>query len=134
MGYQTDFDGKFDLSRVLTVTESNTLKEFADERHEGDGFPGYYCQWVPTKDGLGIEWDGNEKFYDYVEWLEYLIKNYFEPWGIKVNGAIRYQGEEIGDVGRVEVKDNVVKLVELEVTGIVECPECGERFVPGDLS
>lgn len=130
MGYTTDFDGRFELSRALTVPESNELKKFADDRHEGEGYPGYYCQWIPSEDGLGIQWDGNEKFYEYVEWIEYLIKHYFEKWGVKVNGVVRYQGEEIGDVGRIEIKDNVVEEIELDATGVVECPACGHKFRP----
>jgi hypothetical protein len=40
-----------------------------DSSQEPAGQPGLWCQWVPTKDGCGIEWDGGEKFYDWTEWL-----------------------------------------------------------------
>lgn len=119
MGYTTAFDGRLELNKPLTVPDSNQLKEFSEERHESGEVPGYYCQWVPTDDGMGIEWDGSEKFYQYVEWLEYIIKHFLAPKGYELNGAIRYQGEEIGDVGRIEVKKNVVKQVELDATGVV---------------
>lgn len=133
MGYTTDFDGRFNLNKPLTVPDANELKAWAKERHEGDAkYPGYYCQWVPTEDGIGIEWDGGEKFYEYVEWLEYIIKHFLEPKGYVLNGAVRYQGEEIGDVGRIEVKDNQVTQVELDATGVVECPDCGHKFKPGE--
>src|SRR5216117_2712686 len=29
--------------------------------------PGLWCKWIPTADKLGIEWDGEEKFYNYIE-------------------------------------------------------------------
>src|SRR5437588_5601505 len=35
--------------------------------------PNLWCQWVPNDDGTAIVWDGSEKFYDYVPWLEYLV-------------------------------------------------------------
>lgn len=131
MGYQTDFIGEFEFSRELSVSEQKTINDFADADHrDEEGMPGTYCQWITN--GFSLEWDGNEKFYDYVEWLEYLIEHYFSKWGVKLNGIVKYQGEEIGDVGRIEVKDNVVTLVELEVTGEVECPNCGERFKPDE--
>lgn len=37
------------------------------------GQPGLYCQWVPTADTTGIEWDHSEKFYDFTEWLVYIV-------------------------------------------------------------
>ena len=36
--------------------------------------PGLWCQWVPTEDKLHIEWDGGEKFYEYIGWIEYIIE------------------------------------------------------------
>lgn len=71
--------------------------------------PGLWCQWVPTEDLQGIEWDGNEEFYNYVEWLEYIIENFLERWGYKLNGEIFWQGEETGDVGKIIVTDNKVE-------------------------
>lgn len=96
--------------------------------------PGLWCQWVPTEDGnyiewdgsekfynyvvtrdggyhrnLESEWDGGEKFYNYVEWLEYIIRNFLAPKGYVLNGTVQWQGEGIGDVGRIVVKDNVVR-------------------------
>lgn len=70
--------------------------------------PGLYCQWVINDSGE-LEWDGGEKFYAYVEWLEYLITNFFGPWGYKLNGSIHYQGEEHNDRGTIVVEDNRVR-------------------------
>lgn len=132
MGYTTDFDGRFELNKPLTVPDANALKEWAGERHEGVNIPGIWCQWVPTHDGVGIEWDGMEKFYGYVEWLEYIIEHFLGPKGYVLNGVVRYQGEDIEDVGRIEVKDNVVTQTKLDATGVVECPDCGHKFKPGE--
>jgi hypothetical protein len=72
--------------------------------------PGLWCQWVPNKNGTEIEWDGGEKFYDYVDWLMYIIKNFLEPWGYTLNGEVDYQGEEPSDSGVIVVEDNAVNL------------------------
>lgn len=69
--------------------------------------PGLWCQWV-VNDAGELEWSGMEKFYHYVEWLEYLIANFFGPWGYKLNGSIKYQGEERGDHGTIVVDENRV--------------------------
>ncbi len=72
------------------------------------GAPSYYCQWVLSKDCLGLEWDGNEKFDKYTEWLQLLLDRYFTPWGIQVTGSIHYQGDSIGDYGSLSVVDGRV--------------------------
>lgn len=111
MGYTTDFKGDLEFSKELTISQRNTLEEFNEERHEptvGEDYPGYYCQWTSNESGTALEWDGGEKFYSYVEWLNYLIKHFFEPWGIKLNGQIEWRGEEWEDNGLITVTDSKV--------------------------
>jgi hypothetical protein len=70
--------------------------------------PGYWCQWIPSPEGDYIEWDGNEKFYYYQEWLAYIISNFLKPWGIVANGLVEWQGERSDDIGQITVKDNEI--------------------------
>lgn len=113
MGYTTDFEGAFEFSRTLTLEEVNTLNEFAGKRH-GDnarphlGMPGFYCQWVPTDDGKHLEWDGSEKFYQYVDWLKYLDGKFFRKWGVQINGEVFWHGEESDDVGVIKAVDSQI--------------------------
>ena len=72
--------------------------------------PSLWLHWVLNEDGDKLEWNGAEKFYYYIEWLRYLIQHFFEPWGIKLNGKVEWQGEESNDFGMISVKDNVVKI------------------------
>jgi len=137
MGYTTEFKGKIDFDRMLTVPELRELEDMEDYSLQDEQFKKYaetwpesYNQWKPTKDGNALEWNGGEKFYDYTEWLKWLMANYFTPRDIKCNGEMTWQGEEIGDIGKLTVKDNEVVETKLEVTGMVECPNCGERFKP----
>lgn len=67
--------------------------------------PNVYCHWIPSPEGDSIEWNGGEKFYDYEEWLDYLIEHFLEPWGIVANGTVEYQGED-GDEGSIVVENN----------------------------
>lgn len=113
MGYQTDFRGQLDFDKELDHEQVSQLKEFNETRHGGNtqpypGMPGFWCQWVPTEDAKGLEWDGGEKFYEYVEWLEYLIEHFVEPWGLKLNGEIEWRGEEWDDKGTIVVVNNEV--------------------------
>ena len=161
MGYTTDFNGRFNLSRQLTEVEWNYINDFSETRRmkrnveelmetyggrggfpcedetidrtaeeiygvDGayyigedacvvdynkppQGQPGLWCQWVVTEDGTQIEWDCNEKFYNYSEWIEYLIEHFFKPWGVVVNGEVEWDGEERDDVGIIRITDNQVQ-------------------------
>ena len=90
--------------------------------------PGLWCQWVPTEDGWHLEWDGNEKFYNYVEWLEYLIEKILAPKGYVLNGTIDWQGEDFNDRGTITVADNVVTTNLVGRGEVVECPFCERKF------
>lgn len=70
--------------------------------------PGLWCQWVPTDDGSELVWDGGEKFYNYVEWLDYLIDKILAPRGYTINGECQWFGENRDDVGVIIVKNNIV--------------------------
>jgi hypothetical protein len=74
------------------------------------GQPGLWCQWVPTETDDGIEWDGGEKFYNYTEWLEYIIEHFLAPWGYVLNGEVEWFGEDRDDRGMIIVKNNVVTI------------------------
>jgi hypothetical protein len=89
-----------------------------DYNQQPIGQPGLWCQWNPCTDGEEsfIEWDGSEKFYNYVEWIEYLIENFLKPWGYTVNGTVEWQGEERSDMGRIVIKDNEVRTQVAKVT------------------
>jgi hypothetical protein len=164
MGYNTSFQGSFELDRPLTENHSAYLHAFAQTRRmkrdarktaerldplrelaglpvgvdggyfvgaEGaygqefgapdvlessdppEGQPGLWCQWVPNEEGTAIVYDGGEKFYSFVEWIKYLVEHFLEPWGYKVNGSVMWQGEDIGDVGKIFVRNNEVRVVEM---------------------
>jgi len=93
--------------------------------------PGLWCQWVPqTESGESLclsgwsedegpeegavythfGWDGGEKFYNYQEWLAYLLENFLEPWGYRLDGEVTWQGEERSDVGKIVVNNNEVAI------------------------
>ena len=145
MGYTTDFDGEFELDKPLTPTLKTFLDNLNDTRRmarsvEGYGIqgefftgsdkstvldnnrqstsqPGLWCQWIPNHDGTSIEWDEGEKFYNYAEWLVYLIDRVLRPNGYVLNGTVRWRGEDFSDSGELIVEDNV--LTEKPLTGEV---------------
>lgn len=187
MGYTTEFEGGFSLSRTLTEEELNYINKFSETRrmkrdvnklyelhkgehgnpflpydqtygNEGEYFvggndhagqdddesiidynvppgsperekdenfnqywtrkqlailggecqPGLWCQWIVSDEGEALIWDGGEKFYNYIEWLKYLINHFFSNWGVLLNGKMEWYGEDRDDIGLIIVKDNEV--------------------------
>jgi len=93
-------------------SKDDSILEYNDEPSTQHGL---WCQWTPTKDGNGIGWDYGEKFYHYVEWLEYIVENFLKPWGYVLNGSVQWQGEESNDIGEITVEDNEVRVGRGEV-------------------
>jgi hypothetical protein len=84
-------------------------KSVRDSNGPPMGQPGLWCQWVPNYDGTAIEWNEAEKFYNYIEWIEYLVTHFLAPWGYKLNGVVEWRGEEWEDTGKITIKNNKVK-------------------------
>ncbi len=70
--------------------------------------PSLWCQWTIDDEGLHISWDEGEKFYDYIEWMKFIIDEFIKPWGHVANGTITWQGEDSDDYGLLIVENNVV--------------------------
>ena len=98
-GYFVGGGGDFGQGIDASVINSNDAPS---------GQPGLWCQWVPTQDNNGIEWDGGEKFYHYVEWLAYITEHFLMPWGYVLNGEAEWFGEDHSDRGKILVTNNVV--------------------------
>ena len=97
-----DYKGDWDLRNELQKTlNADKIKQ-----------PGLWLQWELNEDGTELAWNGSEKFYNYIEWLQYLIQHFFEPWGIKLNGEIEWVGEDSSDRGKIVVVDNNVEILD----------------------
>ena len=113
MGYSTDFSGSLKLSRKLNFAEAKVWLELAEDRDAFKSQSGIdsYLQWVPSTDLEHLVWDGNEKFYDYIEALKWLLgKLKGKENSIIANGELTWQGESVGDVGIITVVDSEVSL------------------------
>ena len=114
MGYTTEFRGSFKITPPLSEYDRDRIIKEAETRH-GDNFkedpkyPGFWLHWVPNKEGTALGWDGGEKFYNYIGWLKFLINAYFEPGNYKLDGTVKWIGEDkFEDLGIITVKNNIV--------------------------
>ena len=90
--------------------------------------PGLWMQWEIQEDKQTIEWDGNEKFYDYIEWIKYIIDRILAPRGYVLNGEVEWQGEDREDIGTIQVENNKVKVIEGRKAIPTICSKCGNSF------
>lgn len=122
MGTHTDFFGSFEINKQLDVDTLTLLQKLNDTRRmkrkldakfgiDGEFYvednnngivdinrppstqPGLWCQWRPNENGTEIEWDENEKFYNYVEWLQYIVDKILKPRGYFLTGEVEYNGD-----------------------------------------
>jgi len=84
-------------------------EDVLDYNQHPSGQHSLWCPWMPSENGTEIEEDGSEKAYEYEEWLQYIVENFLEPWGYKLNGEVSWSGEDSDDRGTIYVKDNVVE-------------------------
>lgn len=129
MGYTTKFSGSVKLSRPLTLKEAKTFLTWSDDRDSiefGDKEKiSSYLQWVLSKSLDRIGWDGNEKFYDYEKWMQFVC-DWLTEIGVGANGDLTWSGESADDVGVLSVKDNLVSATQGAYSD--------SDFIPIDLS
>ena len=138
VGYQTDFTGILRFTRPMTLLELAYI-----EKQMGfdlpDDLKGYiyphgkphYVQLEVSNDKSGIQWDGNEKFYEAVNAVNFVIDNARrEIPDFGLSGQLEAQGEEIGDHWFLVIgEDGYAKRVDAPKIGDkVTCPNCDHEF------
>jgi hypothetical protein len=114
MGYTTKFDGWLRFNKTPSADALEQWREAINtSTHDRriKGMPSSYCQWEFFKKATSecfLKWDGEEKFYDYINWLDWLLKNIFLPNELSLSGTTLWQGEDVGDVGLITVIDGKV--------------------------
>ncbi len=71
--------------------------------------PTLWCKWCPSDSGKSIVWSGN-KFFGYIEWLEYIIEHFLITWGREVSGMIDIRNDQDTSLGYLKVIHNKVEL------------------------
>lgn len=118
MGYNTDYNGKFEISPVVKVGDFNDINDFVEKRFDSV-HPSFYCDWRIQEDWRNnksyLVHNGSEKSYNQAEWLKLLIETYFRPRGYTLNGEITWEGDDSYDLGKIVVTDNEVKILKAKI-------------------
>lgn len=101
-------DGEFFVEDLENYGQDSCLESIIEYNFPPSTQPSLWCNWELLDDNQTICWNYAEKFYNYVEWIEYLINNLLKPKNYIVNGVVAYQGEDFDDFGTIFVRDNNV--------------------------
>lgn len=70
--------------------------------------PEVFCMWVISNDGSKLELNGSVDVSGFVEWLWYMIDNFFNLWQKTLTGTITWDAENTDDSGYMQVINNDV--------------------------
>ena len=131
MGYSTEIKGELKFTHEVSVPQVKRLNEFFGEDGRGHLDWDYskgeiaYIQWQLTKDLDGIKWDGNEKFYEIVNSVNFIIHNMRKEWlEFGLQGELLCQGEEIEDRWYLKIGEDGFAYRQDCKVKTTKCPEC----------
>ena len=120
--FYADGKGDFGQAHDSTIIDYNTPPKTQ---------PGLWLQWIPISNNK-LAWDECEKFYCYVEWLQYLIDKFFKPNKYILNGSVTFQGETPSDYRTIEVNNNVIDVHGYVISDDIEPNQIPEKHESKD--
>ena len=99
-------EGELYFSGYIDMGQSHT-QDITNYNEPPTSQPGLWCNWRLNEQNNTIEWDEMDKFYDFIEWLVYLV-NILSNRGYILNGQISWEGEDRDDTGTITVENNKV--------------------------
>ncbi len=101
MSYNIDFRGQLDLD--FGKKSKKKVKEIVEEieAHESN--------WAVEENS--VVWNGSDNSENFLDNLKDIIDSILKKYGVTANGLIKWRGEDMGDSGEIEVKDNSFKFI-----------------------
>lgn len=131
MGYNIRRVGYFILSRELSVDEAKDLTRILWGRKRVKGAPDSDSIWDVTEDRKGICGpEDSFKDHDDEEWLTWMI-GYFATKNITMEGRVRWEGEDAGDLGEwcISVEDGRSVLATLAADIVIDRSAFADAFL-----
>lgn len=120
MGYTTKFKGELRFKKQLTVQQlaalSNILGEDSRDHPEWNERNFIDIDLELTKDYTALQWNGAEKSYNMQGQINLIIRLMQQDdndFGLE--GALLAQGEEIGDVYKIAIENNIAVVHEIKI-------------------
>lgn len=87
----------------------DTSSDVIDPGRPPRGQPSSWCTWVPNDAGTRLDWGRGDHFYEYVEWLDYLIRHFMQAWHYRVEGKVAWRGSN-DDEGVISVANDRISV------------------------
>jgi hypothetical protein len=109
MNYYSDF---YSCLKSVGLVD-DTFSHVIDYNKPPETQPGQCCLWMITDEGTKLEHNTDYSLhYDYPVWLKYLIENFFDRWGYKLNGKVCYHyGNTSSNATDIIVTDSIINEV-----------------------
>lgn len=113
-------EGDFYVGDTKDLGQNHT-SDIVDYNNEPSAQHGLWCGWSPNEEGTEL-YAQDGKNYSYIEWLKYIVENFLTPWGYSLTGEVEWSGRQNGDMGKIKVTDNKVKVLRAKVYFVEEEP------------
>ena len=122
MGYVTSFDGHLELNKPL---DEETVKLI--EKYELDCKLSYSLFYASIGNDM-FDFDDTVTYSSsYVKIIRHVMKHILKPKGYVVNGRINWNGVDMDDKGKIDVKDNKVSKAVVSYEIVEDSDEEGDE-------
>ena len=139
MGYSTDFEGELKFKREMKASELAALTKVLSKDRRDIGYKDdsiyengkygtywYHIELELTENFDGIKWNGQEKTYDLVGIVNWLI----DKFNLELEGELIAQGEDSEDRWKLIIQDGrAIKKEWPKIGQKVTCPYCEHDFI-----
>lgn len=101
-------NAEYYFENTTNTTHGTEDESITDYNKPPAGQPGLWCDWKYDEYSNIIKWNGSEKFYNYVEWIKYLVEKILKPRGYTLTGSVDWRGEDEDDIGTINIFNNEV--------------------------
>jgi hypothetical protein len=108
-------DGEFYVAGNV-VDDSVWDKSILDYGNHPITQPSSWCLWSVRNNKLAWN-ECSDDFGTHADWLKYLVKNFFDPWGYMLNGQVKWRNEdkflEKSSAGKIKIINNQIEVIDL---------------------
>lgn len=95
---------------VASANNPMRTKSIIDYKVAPSDQPNSWCAWYPSNDGSMLE-ISMDNVNGRKDWLQYMIDNFFNPWGYSISGKIKFTKDPAEYTEIILVESNVIEVI-----------------------
>lgn len=116
MSYNTTFEGKFKCTPKCNQSQINFINNINNFNIKNYNIPNDKCCWIINNTGEYLQWNNDKSSIYYDDWIIYLLKSFFIPNNILLNGIIKWYGDDHFDIGKIIINNNCIDIFDAKIT------------------